>query len=98
MDLTPFFNQYLRRAAIPCTRTKLRYASSRTVLYKWQADEPAFAMPVKAGDPAHWQTLHPTRDLAVAQYSTQPERQFQVATDLFYINVSKTVGAATSQP
>ena len=87
-DLTPFFQQYLLHTAIPCLELNFDEATG-TVLYKWQADEPGFAMPVQAGDPAHWTTLHPTRDWQVVRTPLTKE-QFQVATDLFYINVSKT--------
>ena len=88
LNLTPFFNQYLRRVAIPTLELNFD-ESTHTVLYKWQADEPGFAMPVQAGDPAHWQTLHPTLQWQTLQTPLTKD-QFQVATDLFYINVSKT--------
>ncbi len=87
-DLTPIFNQYLRHTAIPCLELNF-LPETHTVMYKWQADEPAFAMPIKAGDPAHYQTLHPTTTWQTLPTTLTPE-QFKVATDLFYINVSKT--------
>ncbi len=87
-DLTPFFQQYLLHTAIPCLELNFDEAPG-VVLYKWQADEPGFSMPVQAGDPAHWLTLHPTRDWQVLKTSLTKD-QFQVATDLFYVNVSKT--------
>ena len=46
MDLTPIFNQYLRHAALPVL--ELRW-SPGSIRYRWQADDPAFAMPVLAG-------------------------------------------------
>lgn len=86
-DLTPFFRQYLFHTAIPCL--ELQWNTDGTVSYKWQAEEPGFAMPVKVGDPAHWTTLHPT--LAWQTLKTPLTReQFQVSTDLFFVNVSKT--------
>jgi hypothetical protein len=92
-DLTPFFNQYLRHTAIPCLELNWLPdppgTTTHTVQYKWQADEPAFAMPVKAGDPQHWQTLHPTTTWQTLQTPLTRE-QFQVATELFYINVGTT--------
>lgn len=48
MDLTPFFNEYLRHAAIPVLRLKFD-AAKGTVAYRWCADEPDFAMPIKIG-------------------------------------------------
>ncbi len=86
-DLTPFFNQYLRHAEIPALELNFDEADG-LVLYKWQAEEPGFAPPVQVGDPAHWQTIHPTQQW---QWMKTPltREQFQVATDLYYVNVSK---------
>jgi aminopeptidase N len=88
LNLTPFFNQYLRRTAIPALELNFDEAS-QTVLYKWQAEEPGFAMPIQVGDPAHWQTIVPT-----TTWQSMPTKlgreQFQVNTELFYVNVSKT--------
>jgi hypothetical protein len=44
---------------------------------------------VKVGDPEHWQTIHPTTEWKVLKTSLGP-KEFKVATDLFYVNVSKT--------
>ncbi len=47
-NLTPFFNQYLRYAAIPqLSLVFKKEGSSLQVQYKWDADENAFEMPVK---------------------------------------------------
>ena len=46
MNLTPIFNQYLRHAALPVLELQW---SQGNVRYRWQADDPAFAMPVFAG-------------------------------------------------
>jgi aminopeptidase N len=88
LHLDPFFNQYLRHTAIPCLELNFDPAT-HTVLYKWQADDPAFTMPIQVGDPAHWQTILPTTTWQ-SMPSTLTPSQFQVATDLFYVNVSKT--------
>ena len=92
-DLRPFFNQYLRHASIPSLEMSWLPDTSasgmHTVLYKWQAAEPAFALPIQAGDPAHYQTLHPTTEWQVLQTPLTRD-EFHVATDLFYVNVSKT--------
>ena len=88
LNLTPFFNQYLRRVAIPTLELNFDEAT-HTVLYKWQADESGFAMPIQVGDPAHWQLIHPTLDWQTLSTPLTKD-QFQVATDLFYVNVSKT--------
>ena len=84
-DYTPLFNEYLRHAALP--KLELRFnAAAGTVDYRWQADEPGFTMPVKAGDPQHWTLLHPTEDW---QSTTGTREDFKVATDLYYIRVSR---------
>ena len=88
MNLTPFFNQYLRRTAIPCLELSFDPAT-HNVLYKWQAQEPGFSMPVKVGDPAHWQTIHPTLEWQTLETPLGRD-EFQVATDLYFVNVSKT--------
>jgi aminopeptidase N len=86
-NLTPIFDQYLRRAALPVL--ELKFAADRDeVAYRWKADETAFAMPIRAGTPASWQTITPTADWQVLK-SPLTKDQFQVATDLYYVVVSK---------
>jgi aminopeptidase N len=48
MDLTPIFDQYLRRAAIPTLELAFN-AAEQTVAYRWRAEERAFAMPIRVG-------------------------------------------------
>ncbi len=63
-DLTPVFNQYLRRAELP--RLELTFDSTAgTVAYRWRAAEPGFAMPVGVGTPGKWRTVKPTADWQV---------------------------------
>jgi len=88
LNLTAFFNQYLRHTAVPCLELNFDPAT-HMVLYKWQADEPAFAMPVKVGDSSHWQTIHPTTTWQSLETPLSAD-DFKVATDLFFVNVSKT--------
>src|ERR1700733_16304112 len=59
MNLTPIFNEYLRHAALPILELQFDQAAG-SVRYRWQADEPAFAMPVLVGSKPHWQLIHPT--------------------------------------
>jgi aminopeptidase N len=87
-DLTPFFNQYLRRTAIPALELNFDEADG-LVMYKWQAEEPGFTMPVEVGSPGHWVTIRPTREWKWMQTSI-PKSDFQVRTYLFFVNVSKT--------
>jgi aminopeptidase N len=87
MNLTPIFNQYLRHTAIPALELKFDDAAG-TVAYRWKADEADFAMPVRVGSPEHWEVIHPT-----TQWQTMKtpfgEKDFGVATDLYYVNVSR---------
>ena len=91
MDLTPEFNQYLRHAALP--ELDLRFDPvTRMISYRWKVDEAEFRMPVKVGDPAHWQTITPTVDWQVMPAlltEDQFRSQFAVATNLYYIHVEK---------
>lgn len=85
-DLTPFFNQYLRHAAIPVL--KLHYDDAQHAMtYRWQADEPGFAMPIRVGDPEHWTTVTPsTQTTQQIPWTVTPDA-FKVATDLYYVKV-----------
>jgi aminopeptidase N len=84
-NLTPIFDQYLRRAALPTLELAFdeKYG---TVAYRWDAAERAFAMPIKVGKRGQWQTVVPTADWAIMR-SPMTKEAFEVATDLFYVNV-----------
>ncbi len=86
MDLTPVFNQYLRHTAIPTL--ELRFDGNNTVSYRWLVDEPQFKMPVKVGTKDNWQLIQPTTKWQTMQ-SPIPKDEFDVAVNLYYINVSK---------
>lgn len=83
-DLTPVFNQYLRRAELP--RLELTFdTSASTVAYRWNAAEPGFAMPIKVGTAGRWRTVRPTADW---QVMANPDgAAFTAATDLAYVDV-----------
>ncbi|HEX5216165.1 MAG TPA: M1 family metallopeptidase [Vicinamibacterales bacterium] len=85
MNLTPVFDQYLRHTALPALELTFHPGDS-TVSYRWRADEAAFAMPVRVGTKGKWQIITPTRDVQTMAISVAPE-QFEVATDLYYVNV-----------
>jgi aminopeptidase N len=87
MNLTPVFDEYLRHAALPALELKFDEANG-TVSYRWKADEPAFAMPVRVGTSDHWQLIQPTVDWKTMKTPLKKD-EFQVATDLYYVNVSK---------
>jgi aminopeptidase N len=85
-DLTPVFNQYLRRSAIPVL--ELAFQDDGTLAYRWKADERDFAMPVRAGAPGSLQILEPTTDWKTMR-SPATKDVFHVATDLYYIDVRR---------
>jgi aminopeptidase N len=85
-ELTPIFNEYLRHAAIPTL--ELRFdAQAHSVAYRWQADETAFAMPIKVGDKDHWQIITPVTTRWQTMNTSLDSAHFDVATDLYYVNV-----------
>jgi aminopeptidase N len=86
-DLTPMFDQYLRRTELPTLEVAFDDKAS-TMAYRWRADERGFAMPIRAGDPENWLTLRPTTDWQLMKAPMRKE-SFEVATDLYYVNVVK---------
>jgi len=86
-DLTPVFNQYLRRPELPVLELAFNPAEG-TVAYRWNAGERGFAMPIRVGTPGDWQTIQPSTDWKLMKTSLNKDT-FEVATDLFYVNVSK---------
>ncbi|TWT35433.1 Aminopeptidase N [Posidoniimonas corsicana] len=87
LELAPIFEQYLRHAAIPVL--ELRFdEDGDSVSYRWQADVEGFAMPVKVGAPTAWQTITPT-DKWQSLTTPLSMSDFQVATNLYYIEVEK---------
>ena len=86
-NLTPVFDQYLRRAELPTLELAFN-ESEGTVAYRWKADERDFAMPVRVGAPGAWTVIRPTTGWAVMKTALQKDA-FEVATDLYYVNVTK---------
>ena len=80
MNLTPVFDEYLRHAALPVLELKFNDTEG-TVAYRWEADEPAFAMPVRVGANGNWQVIQPATEWKTMKTSI-PKNDFAVATDL----------------
>ena len=87
MNLTPIFDQYLRHTALPVLELKFD-GQPGDVSCRWKTDEPGFAMPVKVGTPDHWQVIRPSAEWQTLHTELTRE-QFEVATDLYFVNVSK---------
>ena len=86
-DLTPVFDQYLRRTAVP--KLELNFSDDKgNITYRWKADEKGFAMPVKVGKKDQWKLIYPTTEWQTMK-SPIEMKDFEAATDLFYIDVSK---------
>ena len=92
-NLTPIFDQYLRHAQIPTL--ELTFNQDGTLAYRWKADEAAFAMPVRIGSRGDWQIIEPTTTSATMRTSLGPD-DVEVATDLYYINVSRQPDVKTT--
>jgi aminopeptidase N len=84
-DLTPLFDQYLRRADLPTL--ELAFQDGGMLAYRWKADERAFAMPVEIGSGGTWTTIEPTTSWKLMP-STLRKQDVQVATDRYYVNVA----------
>ena len=85
-DLTPFFTPYLRRSALPSL--ELRFDEPGAVSYRWKADEPGFAMPIRVGQKGAWQVVKPTGEWQTMKTPLTKET-FDAATDLYYVDVIK---------
>jgi aminopeptidase N len=85
-DLTPVFDQYLRRTDLPVLELTFNQ-QDKTVSYRWNAAERGFAMPIRVGEAARWQTIRPSSDWQSMPW-TAARDQFKVATDLYYVNVA----------
>jgi len=86
-DLTPIFDQYLRRTDLPVLELAFN-EKEHTVAYRWRADERNFNMPIRVGEKGKWQMIQPTVDWQVMPL-TLTKDTFEVATDLYFVNVVK---------
>jgi aminopeptidase N len=86
-DLTPIFDQYLRHTALPILELKFDEARAE-VSFRWKVDEPKFAMPVRVGEKDRWQIIRPTTAWQTMK-SQLKKAEFAVATDLYFVDVSK---------
>ena len=88
LNLTPFFNQYLRHASIPTLELRPN-PNGKAMEFRWKADEAGFAIPINAGDPQHWTRLTPVTDEWRSVPFDGRAADFTVDTDHFYLNVEK---------
>ncbi len=88
MNLTPFFDEYLRHKDLPVLELKAG-ANAGEVEYRWKADEAGFAMPIEVGDPLHWTKVTPVTTTWKAMPWAGPLSDVKVASDFYYVNVVK---------
>jgi aminopeptidase N len=88
MNLTPFFDEYLRHKDLPLLELKAG-AKAGEVEYRWKADEAAFAMPIDIGDPQHWTKVTPVTTTWKTMPWTGTLDEVKVASDFYYVNVVK---------
>lgn len=86
-DMTPIFNQYLRRTAIPALELVFDEPNGK-VSYRWKVDEAKFAMPIRVGDKNAWQTITPTVEWQTLDTKLKKDA-FDVATDFYFVTVAK---------
>jgi aminopeptidase N len=91
MNLTPFFNEYLRHAALPVLELRFDRAKG-TVAYRWSADEAGFAMPIKIGEREHLTLVTPvTTEWKTMPWTADPDT-LEVPHDSYYVG-EKTVNS-----
>jgi hypothetical protein len=95
-NLTPVFDEYLRHAELPTLQLTFEEARG-AVSYRWKANEPEFAMPVRVGARDRWQIIRPTAEWQTMKTPLKKD-EFEVATDLYYIGVSKRYGLPLKLP
>jgi aminopeptidase N len=86
MNLTPVFNQYLQYKDIPVLQLRLKMSKLE---YRWQTDEPDFAMPVEviiSGKPVR---LKATNTWQTEKASLKDLDAVTVTTTKFYVKVNK---------
>jgi aminopeptidase N len=88
LKLTPIFNEYLRYAAIPTLELRFDDAA-HAVSYRWEAEEPDFAMTIRVGSDSDWQIVQPNTTEWKVLSTPITKENFKVATDLYYVNVRK---------
>ena len=89
MNLTPVFDQYLRHTAIPVLELNFN-DTKHEVSYRWKTDEAGFAMPIRVGKAGNWQMIRPSTTWQTMKTDLKMN-DFEVATDLYFVDVSKKV-------
>lgn len=86
LNLTPFFDQYLKHKAFPELEYKL---SEGTLAYRWKADEPTFKMPFEYTVKGKASRLNATTTWQTSPLKLANEADFKLVTDKFLITSKK---------
>jgi len=65
-----------------------RDEAEHAVSYRWLADEPKFAMPVRIARNGKWQLIFPKTEWQKLP-AEKDQEEIQMATDLYFVNVVK---------
>jgi aminopeptidase N len=88
-DLSYFFDQYFRHAALPRLMVETQKDGDKvSARYRWQADAANFKMPIQVlTSPGKYEFITPTAQWQTVQlHGLQPE-EFKVAQDLYLVDV-----------
>ncbi len=89
-DYRAFFEQYLTYPDIPTLEYRLKEQATGLLLEcRWDADVPAFAMPLLVGRPGAYQRIDPTTEWQSFQLKKITKQEFEIPTDLFLIRTKK---------
>jgi aminopeptidase N len=86
MDLTAFFNQYLRYRNIPILQLKL---NGKQLEYRWETDEPNFVMPVGITIAGKELRLDATNNWKSVETNTSDLTDVTVQKQKYYVKVQK---------
>jgi aminopeptidase N len=85
-DFSPLFEQYLYHAGVPVLQIK--YEKNR-VAYRWLAEVEDFNMPVKIRANGKARFIFPTSNWKSESLAGAAKQNWEVATELFYVDVEK---------
>jgi aminopeptidase N len=89
-DYRPFFEQYLTYPDIPALEYRLKEHSKGLLLEcRWDANVPAFAMPLLVGRPGAYQQIAPTTEWQSFRLEKITKQEFEIPMDLFLIRTKK---------
>ena len=85
-DFSAIFEQYLYHANLPVLQVRF---GEDAVSFRWKADIPEFDMPVKVRSNGKMHTIQPTTEWQSEALAGATKADWQVATELFYIDIEE---------